>query len=316
MIGIAGIGTYLPETRRDAAELAGLTGIPAGVIEGKFGVRAVRVAGAGESAVDMAAAAAARALEGFEPAGLDLVVYCGSQHKEPPGPWSAATEVARRVGAVRASAFELNALCAGTPVSLKVVRGLFGEDPGLRSALVVGGGRETDLIDYANPRARFLTNFGSGMGALLLLRDHANPVLAAALVSDPSCAMDVYVRDGCLDVPDPGGMKERLDAVSLPNFMGVARQVLGAAGVDRPDFVALTHMKRSMHEAVLAGLGVPAEASCYLEDTGHMQSADQPLALERGLAAGRVRAGSTVLMLAAGTGYTWSAAAIRWGARP
>jgi 3-oxoacyl-[acyl-carrier-protein] synthase-3 len=74
-------------------------------------------------------------------------------------------------------------------------------------------------------------------------------------------------------------------------------------------------MKRSMHEGVLAGLGVTAEHSVYLEDAGHMQSADQALALERGLERGLVRPGSNVLLLAAGTGYTWSAAAIRWEQR-
>ena len=314
MIGIAGVGTYLPPAVRTAAEIASATGIPEEIIRAKFGIRHVHVAGAEDGSAAMAARASERALGEFPAAELDLVIYCGSQHKEY-GLWSAATEVARQVGALGATAFELNALCAGMPLALKTARGIMAEDPDIRSALVVGGGRENDLVDYGNRRGRFLANFGAGMGALLVVRDGPNRVLGAAAVSDPRCALDVFVdpATGSLDVPDPEGMKARLDAESLPNFVGVAQRAMNQASMDRIDFVAITHMKRSMHDAVLAALGVEAERSEYLEDTGHMQSADQVLGLERALRDGRVQAGSNVLLLAAGTGYTWSAAAIRWG---
>ena len=313
MIGVAGLGTYLPERVRTAAEIAAGTGVPEAVLGAKFGIRSVHVAGPGDGAAAMAAEAARRALGSFPAAEVDLVIYAGSQHKEY-GLWSAATEVARRVGALRATAFELNALCAGMPLALQTARGLMAEDPSLRTALLVGGGRENDLVDYGNPRGRFLANFGAGMAALLVRRDAPNPVLGAAAVSDPRCALDVYVNPatGMLDVPDPEAMKERLDAASLPNFVAVARRALAQAGFDGVDFLALTHMKRSMHAAVLQALDVAPGRAEYLEDTGHMQAADQVLGLQRALADGRVRAGSRVLLLAAGTGYTWSAAAIRW----
>lgn len=315
MIGVAGIGTYLPPGVRPAAEIAAGTGIPEQVIRTKFGIRQVHVAGPEDGAAAMAAAAAGRALGEFPAGRLDLVIYCGSQHKEY-GLWSAATEVARRLQALGATGFEINALCAGMPIALKTARAMMADDPAIASALLVGGGRENDLVDYGNGRGRFLSNFGAGMGALLVLRDGPNPVLGAAAISDPRSALDVVVNPetGMLDVPDPDGMKERLDAESLPNFVAVARRAMNQAGFETVDFVAITHMKRSMHEAVLAALGVGFEQSEYLEDTGHMQAADQVLGLERGLQDGRVREGSRVLLLAAGTGYTWSAAAIRWDA--
>jgi 3-oxoacyl-[acyl-carrier-protein] synthase III len=314
MIGIAGLGTYLPPSVRTSAEIASATGIPEEVIRTKFGIRHVHVAGPEDGSAAMATRASELALAEFPASDLDLVIYCGSQHKEY-GLWSAATEVARRVGALHAAAFELNALCAGMPLALKTARGLMAEDPEIRSALLVGGGHENDLVDYGNHRGRFLSNFGAGMGALLVVRDSPNPVLGAAAVSDPRCAMDVYINPdtGNLDVTDPEGMKARLDPESLPNFIAVARRAMAQAAMDHIDFVAITHMKRSMHEAVLSALGVELEQSEYLEDTGHMQAADQVVGLERALRDGRVRSGSNVLLLAAGTGYTWSAAAIRWG---
>lgn len=311
MIGVAGVGTYLPAAIRTAEEIGRRAGIPAEIIRTKFGVEYVRVASPEETASEMATAAANRALGGFPRDQLDLVVYCGSEYKDHVV-WSAATDVARKLGALNAAAFEVHALCAGLPIAIKTVRGMMAEDEAIRSAVIVGGGKENDLVDYSNQRGRFLSNFGAGMGAIFLRRDHPNPVLGAAFKSDPRCSRDVVTVGGMLDVPDPVGMKERLDGISLPNFVEVARRAMSQAEMDRVDFVGLTHMKRSMHEGVLAGLGVTAEQSVYLEDAGHMQSADQALALERGLERGLVRAGSNVLLLAAGTGYTWSAAAIRW----
>lgn len=43
-----------------------------------------------------------------------------------------------------------------------------------------------------------------------------------------------------------------------------------------------------------------------------MSDVDPLLALDRALRAGAVRDGDLVLLLAAGTGYTWAASTVRW----
>jgi 3-oxoacyl-[acyl-carrier-protein] synthase-3 len=68
-----------------------------------------------------------------------------------------------------------------------------------------------------------------------------------------------------------------------------------------------------MFEALLSQLGVTEEQAVYLEDTGHMSGVDTLLALDRAVRDGRVGEGDNVLLLSAGTGYTWAAAVIRWG---
>ena len=58
---------------------------------------------------------------------------------------------------------------------------------------------------------------------------------------------------------------------------------------------------------------MPLERAAYLDDTGHMSGVDPLLALDRAVRAGEVADGDLVLLLAAGTGYTWAASVVRWG---
>jgi 3-oxoacyl-[acyl-carrier-protein] synthase-3 len=110
-------------------------------------------------------------------------------------------------------------------------------------------------------------------------------------------------------------MKERLDAISLPNFVAAAEGALERSGATLGEiaYVCGIHMKRSMHETILDALGVDRARAAYLDDTGHMSGVDSLLALDRAARAGRLNDSDLVLLLAAGTGYTWAATVIRWG---
>ena len=67
------------------------------------------------------------------------------------------------------------------------------------------------------------------------------------------------------------------------------------------------HMKRSMHDAIVAALGIDPTRVSYLDDTGHMSGVDPLLGLDRAVRAGTSATGTSSLLLAAGTGYTWAA---------
>ncbi len=88
---------------------------------------------------------------------------------------------------------------------------------------------------------------------------------------------------------------------------------VGGASLSDVRFLGITHMKRSFYLEILQAVGLTPEQSVYLEDYGHVQSVDQVLALELGLAAGKIQPGDLVVLAGAGTGYTWSAIALRWG---
>jgi 3-oxoacyl-[acyl-carrier-protein] synthase-3 len=327
-VGLVGIASYLPERWMTAGEVGVASGIPERVVVERFGLRGKHIAAAGEHVSDLSVRAAERlvAETGVDPASIDVVVYFGSSWKDF-GVWQAAPWIAHRLGCSNAFALELDYVSCGAPVALRVCRDLLVAEPELRRVLAVGAARESYLIDYANERSRFMFNFGDGAVATLLQQDApANELLGSAMLTDGSLSLQVMVPQGgsvdpmldgrrFLDVVDPKAMKARLDMVSLPNFVRVAEEALRRSGatLDDVSYLCALHMKRSMHEALVAALGIDPARAAYLDDTGHMSGVDTLLALDRASRAGDVADGDLVLLLAAGTGYTWAASVVRWG---
>jgi hypothetical protein len=144
-------------------------------------------------------------------------------------------------------------------------------------------------------------------------------------ITDGSLSLQVKVPSGgsvfpnggyrFLDVENPSGMKDVLDRVSLKNFVAAAEGALARSGATLADvgYLCGIHMKPSMHGALVEALGLDPARAAYLDDTGHMSGVDPLLALDRAARAGELREGELVLLLAAGTGYTWAASVVRWG---
>ena len=118
-----------------------------------------------------------------------------------------------------------------------------------------------------------------------------------------------------LDVDDPAAMKARLDDVTLANFRAAAERALARSGATLADvsYLCGIHMKRSAHDGLVATLGLDPSRAAYPDDTGHMSGVDPLLALDRAARGGELADGDLVLLLAAGTGYTWAASVVRWG---
>jgi 3-oxoacyl-[acyl-carrier-protein] synthase-3 len=326
-VGLAATASYLPERWMTAAEVAERSGIPEQVIVDKFGLRGKHIAADDEHVSDLSVAAGERLFEevDFDPADVDVVMYYGSTWKDY-SVWQAAPWIAHRLGCVNAFAIEFDNVSHGTSIALRVARNMLRAEPELRNVLLVAACRESYLLDYGNERSRFMFSFGDGAVAGLLVGDgDRNEVLGAHAITDGSYSLQVKVPAGgsvnanggyrFLDVADPAAMKGGLDDVSLPNFVAAARGALERSGARLEDvaFVCPLHTKRSMFLALLSELGLREDQAVYLDDTGHMSGVDPLLGLDRAARAGRLRDGDLVLLLSAGTGYTWAAAVVRWG---
>lgn len=330
-IGIRSIGIYVPEDIRDSHWIARASDIPQPVIREKFGINQVHKARPEETVSQMGIKAALEALGDFDPMELDLVVYCGSEYKDY-YLFNCAAAIQEGIGARRVETFEIHALCSAGVYSLKVLKSMMLQDEAINHVLLVSASKEGDLINFKDNKSRFMFNFGDGAAAVLLQKDLGeNIVLETAMISDGRFATDVSVpgvgnvnfpitaqsdpANFSLRVRDIESMKERLDPITFDNFTKVIAQAAEKSGYRKEDiaFIAPLFMKKSILDEIMSRFGLTEDNTFLLEDYGHCQSADVFISLQEGLRLGRVKPGDLVVLVSAGTGYTWTATALKWG---
>lgn len=322
---------YLPEGRELGTEIAAKAGLPVHVVTDKMGIVEKRRAPADLHPSQMAVEAAKLALGDVDPSSIDVIMWTGSEYKDHIV-WTAAIHVQRELGCTNAVSFDLSARCSTGILGVKLAKDLLATNPQWKRVLLCGGHRTGDLVDYTDGATRFLYNLADGGSAVLIERSDGekvdgvgvNTLLNAAIITAGEFSTDVIIpaggtksttrnhpeaKDTFLRVPDPEGMKDRLDKVSLDNFLKVIRDAAG----DRPiAYLALLHMKRSVHDAIVKDLGLQPEQSIYLDHYGHYGSPDQVLSLGLAEEAGRIKPGDVVVFASAGIGYMWAASAFEW----
>src|SRR5258706_12360798 len=117
---IGGTGAYVPERVLSNAELEKIVDTSDEWITERTGIKERRIAGEGEAASDMAAAAARRALEaaGIGPRDLDMIIV-GTISADMPLPACAAF-VQQKLGCGPIPSFDIAAACAGFVYALSI----------------------------------------------------------------------------------------------------------------------------------------------------------------------------------------------------
>ena len=334
--GILSLATYLPKSHHDADYIASQCETPAEIIRTKLGWYQKNVPGPGDGTVAMGIKAARKALyySGLDSAEIDLVIWSGEEIKEFRN-WPVGPKIQKELDLTKAWSFDIQQRCGTTLVGIKLARDMIRADNRINTVLVVSGYRNSDLIHYPNPRVRWMYYLAAGGAACVIQRDcPKNDILESHFISDGSFAWDVYVSQGgsaeaitveglkegkqFLDVMDPEGMKERLEKLSLSNWLLCIDRALAKSGLKRADvdYLAMLLVKRSAHDSIIDQLGLKPEQTRYLAEFGHHGQNDQLLSLELAVEEGRLKDGDLVLMISAGIGYAWNALTLRWGPRP
>jgi 3-oxoacyl-[acyl-carrier-protein] synthase-3 len=334
-VGLESWGIYLPSEKHSSKYISQETGIPIEVIEDKFGLKSKTVPGKEDHTVAMGAKASYQALEraNITANDIDLIIWAGEVYAERPM-MTYGIKLQQLLGnPVNAWAFDINQRCGTFLVGMLLAKSLIQTDPQINRVLVASGYRNSDLINYKNPRSRFMISLAASGAAAIIRADYRkNEILGISAISDGRFADDVYVPAGgtvlpisvkaieedliYLDVPDPEGLKERLDQFSMESFVKVIDNALELSGYARKDidYLALLHMKRSAFEYVANAVGVnPYSQATYLENIGHNGQNDGIISLEYGLKEGKIKNGDIVVLTAAGIGWAWNAGVIKWG---
>ena len=196
-IGIMSLASYLPTERITGKQIAEESGLPLHVVEEKMGIIEKTMPGPEDHTVQMGVWAAQKALEkaAIEPSEIDLIIYIGEEHKEYPL-WTASIYLQKALGAVNAWAFDVALRCGTTVMAMKVAKDLMRTNPAAYGSSRWGY-RNSNFIDFTNPRTRFMYNLAAGGGAIVLRKRHdQNLLLESTIVTDGSFSEDVVVPVG------------------------------------------------------------------------------------------------------------------------
>ncbi len=339
-VGIVSVGTYSPKQFITSKEIAEISGLPEAVIRDKMGIHRKFIGDENEHPNEMGIKAARDCLSktNIPPEEID-VILCTTEEWKEYLLWTAGIHLAYEIGAKRAWAMDMHSRCATTVNALKLAKDMMIADPEINTVLIAGGYKVSDFINLRNVRTSFMWNIGCGGGAMLLRKNwERNQVLGTHLIADgymskhaivPASGTVQPLTDAAraqglfyFDLVEPDAMKNRLNAVSMDNWLKCVDEALRKSGTKRDgtpytradiDFLNILLIKPSGHREMLERLGLREDQSVYLGEYGHTGEQDAMFSIVEGLMQGRLKDGDLMVIVAAGIGYIWAAGVVRWG---
>ena len=317
---VRGVGHYLPDRVVPNAWFEDRIETSDEWIKSRSGIERRHFAAEGETTSQMAARAAAKALEaaGLQPDDIDaLIVATSTADLTFP---SAATMVQSQLGMTRGFAFDVQAVCAGFVFALAQANALIVSGQA-RRALVIGAETFSRIMDWEDRATCVL--FGDGAGALILeAGDGAGTnddrgILATDLNSDGRHRDILYV-DGGVSTQSTGVLKMQGKEVfrhAVEKLASTAHASLGHLGLTGEDVDWMVPHQANLRiiKSTAQKMGLDLEKVIVtVQDHGNTSAASIPLALSVGVESGRIKKGDILVTEAIGGGLAWGSVILRW----
>jgi len=325
---ITGWGMYAPPRIMTNDELATMVETSDEWIVSRTGIRERRIAGPEETTTSLSVNAArdALAVAGVDPTEVDLVIVatCSPDYPLP----ATSVTVAAALGATRAAGFDLQAACSGFLFGL-ATGSSFIRSGMYRNVLVIGVEVLSRFLNWKDRNTCVL--FGDGAGAVLLqASDQPGGMIGFNLFSDGTGFEGIIVPAGGSVCPASSQTsaegKHFIQMAGRDVYKYATRQLAESAvaavrdaGLTVGDIDQFVFHQANLRiiENVQRQLDIPAEKTYVnIEKYGNTSAASVPMALVEALAAGRIKPGDRILMVAFGAGYTAGAAVVEWTADP
>ena len=333
---ITAISHALPATSLTQAELEARFGAKElGAIVRMSGIRNRRVVAPGQTAADLAFAAAERLLDsrGIDRSGIDLLLFV-SQTPDYRAPATACVLHGRLGLSERCACMDINQACCAFLHGLAVAHSMLVAGTA-RRALVLTADAVTTLI---HPRDRSLVPLhgdgataalldaadtaAGGIGPIELCTDGSKfdklivPAGGARRPASPETRVETADAGGCVHTPEHLFM----DGPAVFHFCvykvtAFLKEFLARNGLTVADFdtILLHQANKTMLDLVYQAIGArPEQRFYYLEEIGNCSCAALPVALAQAWREGVVKPGSRTLLCGFGGGLSWGAAVIRW----
>jgi 3-oxoacyl-[acyl-carrier-protein] synthase-3 len=333
---ILDLAAYLPQQVLSNEELAALyPEWSADKILAKTGIRERRIAADGETAADMACAAAESlfAQGTVARAEIDFILLC-TQAPDYLLPTTACL-LQERLGIARsAGALDFNLGCSGFVYGLSLAKGLVESGAARRVLLLTAD----TYSKYIHPQDRSVrTLFGDAAVATVVgaVEGQGQAIGPFVFGTDGRGARDLIVEAGGARRPcDAASAAEHVDAngnvhsadhlqmngaevfsFTLREVPAAIDALLDKSGLARDDidYFVLHQANRFMLDTLRKKIGIaPEKMPLHLEDVGNTVSSTIPLALIRMRAAGQLGPGKRLMLVGFGVGYSWAATIINF----
>jgi 3-oxoacyl-[acyl-carrier-protein] synthase-3 len=325
---ITGWGMYAPSRVMTNDDLAKIVDTTDEWIVSRTGIRERRIAADDETTTTLSvhAASDALAVAGLDPMLVDLVIVatCSPDYPLP----ATSVTVATALGATRAAGFDLQAACSGFLFGL-ATGSSFIRSGMYRNVLVIGVEVLSRFLNWNDRNTCVL--FGDGAGAVVLqASEQPGGLIGFNLFSDGTGYEGIIVPAGGSVCPaSPLTTAEGKHFIQMAGrevYKYATRQLAGSAvaalrdagmTVDQVDQFVFHQANLRIIENVQRQLAIPPEKTYVnIEKYGNTSAASVPMALVEAVAAGRIKPGDKILMVAFGAGYTAGAAVVEWTADP
>ncbi|HZF74033.1 MAG TPA: beta-ketoacyl-ACP synthase III [Gemmatimonadaceae bacterium] len=323
---IFGTGRGLPQhvmTNHDFASI-GIETSHEWIME-RSGISERRLAKNGETTASMASEAArhAMAAANVHAGELDVIVLStATPDRLLP---ANAVDIQAELGATRAAAFDVSAACAGWLYAMTVAEGLI-MSGAAETALVVGSEKMSAIVDWKDRSTCVLFGDGAGAAVLKRSRHHGKGILSAYMRSDGSLADLLYRPEGGATTPMSAEVLEKRSHLvkmagrevfkhAVRSMSDAADRALDGAKLTGSDIDLLIPHQANVRiiEATAKHSGISMDKVYVNVDRyGNTSSASIPIALNEAIESGKVKDGSTVMMVAFGAGFTWASMIIRF----
>tara|TARA_B100000686_G_scaffold340628_1_gene416603 strand:- start:2580 stop:3536 length:957 start_codon:yes stop_codon:yes gene_type:complete len=317
---------YIPEKILTNAELEEMVDTSDDWILTRTGITERRIAADYEAPSDLATNASREALieAELEPSELDLIIICTST-PDVLFP-STACFVQKKLGAGKAAAFDISAVCSGFVFGLSIAE-QFLKTGRYNNILIAATEINSRIVDWKDRSTCVI--FGDGSGAAVLKgckKTSPTGVLSTHIYSDGN-------RTDLIEVP--GGIgRERISKkgiddnlyvlkmdggpvfkLAVRRMSEVAREALERNGltIDDVNLIIPHQANRRILNAVAQSLNISEDKFMVnIDKYGNTSAASIPIALHEARQAGRIKSGDHILLTVLGAGLTWGAALIKW----
>jgi 3-oxoacyl-[acyl-carrier-protein] synthase III len=311
---ILGLGAYRPARVVTNEEICRRIDSTDEWIRTRSGIVTRRWAAEDESVADMSVAAAGKALAdaGIPPEqiGCVLIATCTHPFQTP----AAAPEVAQRIGAVHAAAFDISAACAGFSHAIALANDMV-RGGSARYVAVVGAEKLSAVTDLDDRVTAFL--FADGAGAVVVGPSEQAGIGPVVWGADGTQLEAIRQNQSWHNLAVTGQPAylvmngQQVFRWAVYDMVPVARQALQAAGLRVADLDAFIPHQANMRitDAMVRALKLPGHVAVArdIAEQGNTSAASIPLAMDRLREIGQFKSDGAALLIGFGAGLSFAA---------